>query len=165
MADEYTFDIVSEVELQGVADAVNTANKEISVRFDFRGSVSRMELNKDKGEVTLYSDDEGKLKSVVDIFQSRSAKRSIDLKSYDFQKVESALGGKVRQLVKIAQGLTTEKAKEIVADIKKLKLKVTPSIKGDQVRVASKSKDVLQQIMNVLKSNNYGVPLQFKNYR
>lgn len=165
MADEYSFDIVSKVDLQCVDDAVNTANKEMSVRFDFRGSISRLEFNKEKGEVTLYSDDEGKLKSVVDIFQSRSAKRGVNLKSYDYQKVESALGGKVRQLVKIAQGITSEKAKAIVADIKKMKVKATPSIQGEQVRVTSRSKDVLQDIMSTLKGNDYGVPLQFTNYR
>ena len=102
---------------------------------------------------------------MVQIFQSRSAKRGVDLKAYDFQKPETALGGKVRQIVKLNQGLTTEKAKLIAADIKLLKMKVTPSIKGDQVRVTSKSKDILQEIMDVLKGKDYGVPLQFTNYR
>ncbi|OVE75257.1 YajQ family cyclic di-GMP-binding protein [bacterium F11] len=165
MADEYSFDIVSEVNLQYIDDVVNTANKEISVRFDFRGSVSRLDIDKEKNEITLYSDDTGKLKSVVQIFQSRAAKRGVDLKAFDFQKEEASLGGKVRQIVKIQQGLNQEKAKEIVADIKKSKEKVTPSIKGDQIRVSSKSKDVLQNIIQLLKGKNYGIPLQFTNYR
>jgi len=165
VAEEFSFDIVCKVDLQAVDDTVNTANKEISVRFDFRGSVSHLEFNKDKAEVTLYSDDEGKLKSVVDVFQSRAAKRGINLKSFDYQAIESALGGKVRQVVKINQGISTEKAKAIVADIKSSKVKVIPSIQGDQVRVSSRSKDFLQEVINLVKGKDYGLPLQFTNYR
>ena len=165
MPDESSFDIVSKVDLQAVDDAINAANKEIQVRFDFRGSISRLELDKKTSQITLLSDDEGKLKSVVEILRSRIAKRSIDQKSLDFQKTEIALGGAARQMVKITQGISSEKAKAIVADIKSSKLKVTPSIQGDQVRVGSKSKDVLQQVIGLLKGKDYGLPLQFTNYR
>ena len=165
MASESSFDVVSKADLQKIQDAVNVSNKEISVRFDFRGSSSRLEFKKDVGEIILYSDDEQKLKSVVDILKSRSAKQSVDLKAYDYQKIEKALGGKIRQLVKVIQGISAEKAKMIVADIKKMKSKSTPSNQGDHVRVSSKSKDVLQDVMTELKSKDYGLPLQFTNYR
>lgn len=165
MADESSFDVVSKVEIQNVDDAINAVNKEISVRFDFRGSVSRVELDKTKAEVTIHSDDEGKLKSVTEILITRLVKRGVDPKSFDYQKVESALGGKVRQLVKIQQGIPSEKAKAMVADIKKAKIKVNASIQSDQVRVTSKSKDALQETMSLLRKGDYGLPLQFTNFR
>lgn len=165
MADDFSFDVVSKVEVQAVDDAVNAVNREIAVRFDFRGSVSRVELDKTKGEVTLHSDDEGKLKSVTDILITRLVKRGVDPKSLDYQKLETAMGGTVRQLVKIQQGIPSEKAKQMVADIKKTKIKVTPSIQSDQVRVTSKSKDALQETMTLLKKGDYGLPLQFTNFR
>ena len=165
MADEFSFDGVSKVDLQAVDDAINAANKEIEVRFDFRGSISKITLDKKTSELTIVSDDEGKLKSVVEILRSRIAKRGIDQKALDFQKLEVALGNTVRQKVKIQSGIVSEKAKAIVADIKAAKLKVTPSIQADQVRVTSKSKDALQQTMTLVKSKDYGIPLQFTNYR
>jgi hypothetical protein len=165
MADEFSFDVVSRVNLQSVDDAINAANKEISVRYDFRGSSSRMEFDRNKGEITLHSDDEMKLNSVKDILGSRLVKRGVDIKSLQYQKLETALGGKVRQLVKLNQGISQEKAKAIVADIKSSKVKATPSIKGDVVRVASKSKDTLQSIISMLEGKDYGIPLQFENYR
>jgi uncharacterized protein YajQ (UPF0234 family) len=165
MADEFSFDVVSKVDMQAVDDAVNACMKEIEVRFDFRGSVSRFELDKKEGVITIHSDDEGKLKSVVEILRNRFAKRGIDQKALDFQTVETALGQTVRQKVKIAQGIATEKGKAMVADIKAAKLKVTPSIQSEQVRVTSKSKDTLQQAMALLKSKNYEIPIQFTNFR
>jgi uncharacterized protein YajQ (UPF0234 family) len=165
MADEFSFDVVSEVDLQAVDDAVNAGNKEMSVRFDFRGSVSRLEFDKKKAEITLTSDNEGKLKSVVDILRSRIAKRSIDLKALDYGTLETALGGTVRQMVKIVQGISAEKSKIIVADIKSSKIRVTPSIQADKVRVSSKSKDALQEVMAMLRPKDYGIPLQFTNFR
>jgi len=165
VADEFSFDIVSKVDMQAVDDAINAANKEISVRFDFRGSISRFELDKKEGQVIVTSDDEGKLKSVIEILKSRFAKRGIDLKALDYQKLETALGGTVRQAVKITQGISSEKAKAIVADIKSSKVKVTPTIQSDQVRVTSKSKDSLQQVISLLKGKDYGLPVQFANYR
>ena len=165
MADEFSFDVVSKVDLQAMDDAVNAASREMEVRFDFRGSVSKIELDKKKAEITLISDDEGKMKSVVDILRGRLAKRGIDQKAIDLQKIETALGQAVRQVAKIQQGVASEKAKAIVADIKAAKLKVTPSIQSDQVRVTSKSKDTLQQAMALFKSKDYGIPLQFTNFR
>jgi uncharacterized protein YajQ (UPF0234 family) len=165
MADEFSFDVVSKVDMQAVDDAINACKKEIEVRFDFRGSVSSFELNKKDSLITILSDDEGKLKSVVEILRTRFAKRGIDQKALDFQDVEVALGQAVRQKVKIAQGIATEKGKKMVADIKAAKLKVTPSIQSEQVRVTSKSKDTLQQAMALLKSKDYEIPIQFTNFR
>src|SRR5262245_48705429 len=150
MADESSFDVVSKIDMQVMDDCINAANKELTVRFDFRGSISKFELDKKVGQITLTSDDEGKLKSVVEILRSRIAKRGIEQKALDFQKVETALGGNVRQVVKIQQGIPSEKAKLMVADIKAAKYKVTPSIQSDQVRVTSKSRDALQQAIALL---------------
>lgn len=124
-----------------------------------------MELDKKNNQITLTSDDEGKLKSVVEILRSRFAKRGIDQKALDFQKLETALGQTVRQVVKITQGIASEKAKMMVADIKSAKIKVTASIQGDQLRVTSKSKDTLQEAIALLKSKDYGIPIQFTNLR
>ncbi|MFN0117555.1 MAG: YajQ family cyclic di-GMP-binding protein [Elusimicrobiota bacterium] len=165
MADDFSFDVVSKVDMQTMDDAINAANKEIGVRFDFRGSISKFELDKKESKITITSDDEGKLKMVIEILHSRLAKRGIDLKALDFQKIETALGNNVRQVVKVAQGIPTDKAKLMVADIKSAKLKVTASIQSEQVRVTSKSKDALQEAMALLKSNDYKIPLQFSNYR
>lgn len=165
MADEFSFDVVSKVDLQEVENAINQANKEISTRFDFRGSVSRIEFDKKAPSITLFSDDEGKLKSVVDIVLNKFVKRSISLKALDYQALEPAEKGTVRQLVKIKQGIPSEKAKEIVRVIKDAKLKATPSIQGDQVRVTSRSKDELQTIISFLRGKDFGLDLQFMNYR
>lgn len=165
MPEEFSFDVVSKVELQEVENAANQANKEIFTRFDFKGSVSRIDFDKKAGTLTLFSDDEGKLKSVVDVLQNKFVKRGVSLKALDFQKIEPAEKGTVRQMVKIKQGIPTDKAKEIVKTIKDSKLKVTPSIQGDQLRVASKSKDELQATISLLRSRDFGIPLQFTNYR
>lgn len=165
MADEFSFDVVSKIDMQVMDDAINAANKELEVRFDFRGSISKFTLDKKASEITMVSDDEGKLKSVVEILRSRIAKKGIDQKVLDFQKLETALGATVRQKVKIQSGIVSEKAKKMVADIKAAKLKVNASIQSDQVRVTSKSKDALQQTMTLLQSNDYGIPVQFTNYR
>jgi len=165
MADEFSFDIVSKVDLQEIENAANQANKEMSTRFDFKGSVSRLEFDKKAPSITLYSDDEGKLKSVVDIIETKFVKRNVSLKSLDYQKIEPAEKATVRQLVKIKQGIPSEKAKEIVRLIKDAKLKVTPSIQGDQVRITSKSKDELQTTMAFIKPRDLGLDLQFTNFR
>ncbi len=165
MADEFSFDVVSKVDLQEVENAVNQVTKEITTRFDFRGSVSKIDFDKKAPSLTLYSDDEGKLKSVIDILQNKFIKRNVSLKALDYQKLESAEKGTVRQLVKIKQGIETEKAKEITRFIKDSKIKVTASIQAEQVRVASKVKDELQATMNLLRSHDFGLDLQFTNYR
>ena len=165
MADEFSFDVVSKVDLQEVENAMNQSNKEISTRFDFKGSVSRIDFDKKAPTLTLFSDDESKLKSVIDILQNKFIKRNVSLKALDYQKLEIAEKATVRQLVKIKQGIPSEKAKEIVRFIKDAKIKVTPSIQADQLRVVSKSKDELQTTMNALRGQDFGLDLQFTNYR
>src|SRR5882724_2334740 len=164
MADDFSFDVVSKLNLQEVENAVAQANKEIGTRFDFKGSVSRMDWDK-KEVVTLYSDDDQKLKSVIDILQSKLVKRGVSLQALDYQKIEPAEKGTVRQPVKMKQGIESEKAKAIARAVKDSKLKVQASIQGDQLRVTSKSKDELQATMNFLRGQDYGLPLQFTNYR
>jgi uncharacterized protein YajQ (UPF0234 family) len=164
MADDFSFDVVSKLNLQEVENAVAQANKEIQTRFDFKGSVSRMEWDK-KELLTLYSDDEQKLKSVIDILQSKLVKRGVSLQALDYQKIEAAEKATVRQPIKMKQGIESEKAKAIVKAIKDAKLKVQASIQGDQLRVSSKSKDELQATMNFLRGQDYGLPIQFTNYR
>ncbi len=165
MAQDFSFDVVSKVDLQEVLNAVQQASKEIGTRFDFRGSKSRVEWNEKELALTLTSDDESKLKSVVDILETRLVKRGIAVKSLDYGKVEPAAGATVRQVAKIQQGISTEKAKDIVKAIKDQKIKVQASIQADQVRVAGRSKDDLQSVMTLLRGRDFGVPLQFTNYR
>lgn len=164
MAKDNSFDIVSEVDLQEVDNAVNQTSKEISQRFDFRGSKSELELVK-ADQIKIISDDEYKLKSVIDILQSKMVRRGISLKFLDYGKIEPAAGGTVRQMVTVKRGITTEKAKEIVAFIKQLKLKVQAQIQDDQVRVSGKERDDLQKVIQAVKGQDFGVELQFKNFR
>jgi uncharacterized protein YajQ (UPF0234 family) len=165
MPQEFSFDVVSKVDLQEVQNAVQQASKEIATRFDFRGSKSKIEWNEKELTLTLTSDDEGKLRSVRDILETRLVKRGIAVKSLDYQKVEPAALGTVRQVAKIQQGIASEKAKEIVKTIKDRKLKVQAAIQGDQVRVTGRAKDDLQEVMALLRAGDFGVPLQFTNYR
>ncbi len=165
MATEFSFDVVSKVDLQEVVNAVQQASKEIATRFDFRGSASKIEWNEKELELTLTSDDAHKLKSVVDILETRLVKRGIAVKALDFGKIDDAAGGTVRQVVKIQQGIVSEKAKEIVKAIKDRKIKVQAAIQGDQVRVSGRNKDDLQSAQTLLRGGDFGVPLQFTNYR
>jgi len=165
MAQDFSFDVVSKVDANLVGECVQVAMKEIGNRFDFKGSISKIEFNPKDATLTLTSDDEFKLKNVVDILNTRLAKRGLPLKNFAPQKIESALGGAVRQVVKVQNGIPSEKAKEIAAEIKKSGIKVTPAIQGDQVRVSSRSKDELQRTMALLKGGDFGVDLQFANYR
>ena len=165
MAQEFSFDVVSEVDLQNADNAVNTANRELQTRFDFKGSVSRIDLDKKDNKITILSDNEGKLKSVIDILQNRLIKQGISLKALDFQKIEPAEGGTVRQVAKVAQGIPSDEAKDMVRALKDAKLKVNPSIQGEQLRVTGKSKDDLQAAMALLRGGDFGPPVQFKNFR
>jgi len=165
VAQEFSFDVVSKVDLQEVANAVQQASKEIATRFDFRGSASKIEWNEKELQLTLTSDDAHKLRSVVDILQTKLVKRSVAIKALDFGKVEPAAGGTVRQIVRVQQGIASEKAKEIVKTIKERKLKVQASIQSDQVRVSGRNKDDLQEAIALLKAADFGLPLQFTNYR
>ena len=164
MADP-SFDVVSKVDLAEAANAVDQAMREIKQRYDFRGSVSKIELNQNENKFTLTSDDEFKLKSVIDVLQGKLIKRGISLKSLVYGKVESASGGTVRQEVSLQQGIPQEKAKEIVKLIKDKKMKVQAQIQADQVRVSAKKKDDLQTVIATLKEEDFGLPLQFANYR
>lgn len=163
MPQDFSFDVVSKTEMQEVANAIQQAQKELAQRFDFKGSKSSIELTGE--EIVLISDDEGKLRSVKDILESKLVKRHVALKAIDYQKIEAAQMGTVRQRAKIVQGIETEKAKAIVKAIKDAKLKVQASIQSDQVRVVGRSKDDLQKAIALIKENDFGIPLQFTNYR
>ena len=163
MAQEFSFDVVSKTDMQEVANAVQQAQRELAQRFDFKGSKSSIEHTAE--ELVLVSDDEGKLVSLKDILETKLVKRGVALKALDYQKLEDASGGTVRQRAKIVQGIEVEKAKEIVKTIKDAKVKVQASIQSDQVRVVGRSKDDLQRAMAIVKENDYGIPLQFTNYR
>src|SRR5205085_2773956 len=163
MAQDFSFDIVSKTEMQEVTNAVQQAQKELAQRFDFKGSKSSIELSED--ELTLVSDNEGKLLQVKDVLETKLVKRHVALKALDYGKLEDASMGTVRQKAKIIQGIESDKAKAIVKTIKDAKVKVQASIQGDQVRITGRSKDDLQKAMSLIKENDYGVPLQFTNYR
>ena len=165
MPQDFSFDVVSKLDLQEVENAVNQANKEMSTRFDFKGSVSRVDWDKKEAQMTLFSDNDAKLKSVIDVLQGKLVKRSISLKSLDYKSIEPAERSTVRQVVKLTQGIASDKAKTIVQMVKEMKLKVQASIQGDQLRVVGRSKDDLQAVMNALRAQDFGLPLQFINYR
>ena len=163
MAKENSFDVSSKIEYAEVTNAINQTAKEVSQRFDFKGSKAAVELQ-DK-DLVLSAEDETKLRNMNDIFQSKLVKRNVPLKALNYETIEPAAGGTVRQTVKIQQGIPTEKAKEIVKFIKDSKLKVQASIQGDTVRVSGKDRDVLQQVIAKLKSKDFGIDMQFTNYR
>jgi uncharacterized protein YajQ (UPF0234 family) len=163
MAKDNSFDIVSQVDLAEVTNAINQAMKEIGQRFDFKGSQSQIEL--EGHDIVLVSDDEYKLKSVVDILESKLIKRNVPLKALSYGKIEPAAGGTVRQRVTLQQGIPTEKAREIVKFIKDTKAKVQAAINGDMVRVSGKDRDVLQEVIARLRAHDFGIDMQFTNYR
>jgi uncharacterized protein YajQ (UPF0234 family) len=166
MADSFSFDIVSEVDLQEIDNAVNQAMKEIGQRYDFKGSISTIELKRAEKELHIASDNDSRLKAVVDILQGRLVKRGIPLKAMDYQKAEQAFGGTVRQVVKIISGLPPEASKDIVRRIKDTKLRVQVAIQEGKVRVSGKAKDDLQAVMQMLRAaTDIKVALQFVNYR
>ena len=166
MAKDCSFDVVSEFDKQELVNAVDQAMREINSRFDLKGSNSNIALEADK-TITITTNDEMKLRNIIDILQSKMVKRNLSIKILDPQTVENALGGNVRQVFKLKKGLTQELAKKIVADIKNSKIKVQPAIQGDAVRVSGKDKDDLQAVIKMLRENDdkYDVPLQFQNYR
>jgi len=164
MASTSSFDIVSKIDLQEVKNAVETAGKELRQRFDLKGSKSEIRFEDEK-ELVVSSADEFKLKAVIDILQSKIMKRGISLKSLVYEKIEKALGGSVRQKITLQQGISTEKAKDINKAIKASKLRVQTQIQGEQLRVSAKSKDALQDVMQLLRAKDFGVDLQFVNYR
>ncbi len=163
MAKENSFDIVSKTDYAEIDNALNQTIKEVSQRFDFKGSKATVELA-DK-DLIMSAEDETRLRNMNDILQSKFVKRGISLKALDYQKIEPAAGGTVRQTVKIQQGIPIEKAKEIVKFIKDAKYKVQASIQGETVRVSGKDRDTLQEVMGALKGNDFGIDMQFDNYR
>jgi uncharacterized protein YajQ (UPF0234 family) len=156
---------VSKVDLQEVLNAVQQAMKEISQRFDFKNSKSDIELNKEKHEISLVSDDEMKLKSVIDILQTKLVKRGISLKALSYGKIEPAAASTVKQVLTLQQGIPVEKSKEIVKIIKETKMKVQAEIQKDQVRVKAKKIDDLQAVMSIIKGKDLDIHLEFINFR
>jgi uncharacterized protein YajQ (UPF0234 family) len=163
MAKDCSFDIVSQVDMQEVDNAVNQTTREISQRYDFKNSISKVEIEGDG--LKILADDDYKLRSVIDILKTKLINRKVPVKNLVFGKQEEASGGTIRQTVKIQQGIETEKAKQIVKDIKGMNLKVQAQILENQIRVTGKNKDDLQAVIQFLKGKDYEVDLQFTNYR
>ncbi len=162
MAD-FSFDVVSRIDAQELDNALNQTRKEIEGRFDFKNSKTSIE-HADK-QITIVSDDELKLKNVVDVLQSRANKRGLSLKIFDYGKVEPAAGNTVRQVITLKSGIAKDKSKPLVEAIKSAKLKVTSQYQDEQLRVSSKSKDDLQKVQTLLRGLDLDIPLQFVNYR
>lgn len=166
MAKEASFDVVSEFEQQELNNAIDQAKREISSRFDLKDSGSKIELEAGKS-IIITSSSEMSLKNILDILQSKMTKRNLSIKILDPQKIESSLGGNVKQEFILRKGISQELAKKVVNDIKASKIKVQAAIQGDQVRVTGKNKDDLQEVIKMLKEKHeeYSAPLQFTNYR
>jgi len=163
MAQQNSFDIVSQVDRAEVMNAVNQSMKEVHQRFDFKGSRANVAL--EEKELVLSAEDETKLRNMNDIFQQKLVRRGVPLKALSYGNVEAAAGGTVRQRVQNQQGIPQEKAKEIVKSIKDSKAKVQASIQGDTVRVTGRDRDTLQQVIAGLKAKDFGINMQFTNYR
>ena len=164
MPADQSFDIVSKVELQEVKNAIEQASKEVHARFDLKDSKSKIELE-GTDAIQLASASEYTLKSVIEILSQKLVKRGVSLKNLEYEKIEPAANSSVRQKIKLVQGIPSEKAKIIVAAIKDSKKKAQASIQGDTVRVVSKDRDVLQEVMALLRGKDIGVELQFTNFR
>jgi cyclic-di-GMP-binding protein len=165
MPSQFSFDIISEVPLQELDNAVNQAAKELSTRFDFKGSKSSIELNKSENKIKIIADDDLKLRNLHDILRGRLAARKISAKALQFGDPEKAFEGTLRQEVTIVQGIPQDKAKLIVKAIKDSGFKAQAAIQDEQIRVTSKSKDDLQGVMQHLRANPPDIPLQFTNFR
>lgn len=163
MSSESSFDIVSKLDMQELNNAINQAEKEIDTRFDFKNSKSSIKLEKE--ELVVVSDDEFKLQNVLDILYSKMAKRGISLKNLEYGKIEGASQSTVRQKIKLKQGIDQDNAKKINILIRDSKLKVKSQIQGDQIRVTGKSKDDLQQVIQILRKADLPLELQFMNFR
>ena len=165
MASSYSFDVTSTIEMPEVDNAVQQAKKEIAQRFDFKGSTASIELDQKANTLTLTAEDNFKLESVWDVLQTRLIKRNVAVKNLKRGDVEGASGNTVKQIITLQQGIPIEAAKDIVKHLKDLKLKAQAAIQGEQVRVTSASKDTLQDAMQALRAKDFGVALQFGNYR
>jgi uncharacterized protein YajQ (UPF0234 family) len=159
-----SFDVVSQVDPQEVRNAVDQASRELNTRFDFKGTDSSIDLGTD--EMTLRSATEDRLKAVRQVLEEKLVKRNVSLKALDYGKVEEASGGSARQVVKIVAGISSEKARELNKHIKELGLKgIQSQTQGDQLRVTGKKRDDLQGVIAALKGHDFGIPLQFENFR
>jgi uncharacterized protein YajQ (UPF0234 family) len=162
---ENTFDIVSKIELPEVLNAVQQTSKEVQTRYDLKDSKSSVELKEKENKILLASSDEYKLKSIIEILGQKLVKRNVPLKGLQYGAVIPSSQGSVRQEITLQQGISTEKAKEIVKTIKDSKVKVQASIQGDVVRVSGKDRDTLQQVIALLRGKDFGIDMQFTNYR
>ena len=165
MAKDHSFDVVSKVNLQELKNAVQMAQKEIQTRFDFKGSRASITLEEEPFALKLTADHVVQLKSVADVVQGKLVKRGVSLKSFDWKQPEELPAGGAKQQALLQQGLSGEKAKEVVKAIKGLGLKVEPRIEGESIRVAAKQIDDLQTVIQALQQKDFGVPLQAENYR
>ena len=165
MADLSSFDVASRVDMQEVKNALDQTMKEVRQRFDFKGSKTDLTLKEKEKELVVVSDDEYKLNAVLEILKAKCVKRGVSLRALTYGSIEEALGGTVRQVITIQSGLADDKAKAIVKEIRDAKRKAQAQIQGDQVRVQSKSKDELQAVIALLKQKDFGIDLQFLNYR
>lgn len=164
MASDSSFDVVSKVDLQEVKNALDQASKEIHTRFDLKDSKSRIELE-GTDTIQLASQSEYSLQAITEILRQKLVKRGVSLKNLEYQTVEPAANSSVRQKIKLVQGIPSEKARQVAALVKESKLKAQASIQGDAVRVVSKDRDTLQQIIAKLRAADFGIDLQFTNYR
>jgi uncharacterized protein YajQ (UPF0234 family) len=160
-----TFDIASEVNQMEIRNAVDQCNKEVTNRFDFKGSDARVEINEKEKTLTVFGDDDFKLAQVRDVLTGRLAKRAIDVRCLELEKVETIGGGKVKQIVKVREGVDQELGKKIIRLIKDSKMKVQGSIQGDVVRITGAKKDLLQDAIALVRKSITDFPLQFKNFR
>jgi len=162
---KFSFDIVSEVDLQEVDNAINQAKKELSNRYDFKGSKSSLDYNRDEKKITLITTDDYKLRSLKDIVLTKTVKRGVPTKALKFNKPEKVFGGNLKQIAEITTGIPKDKAKELVQIIKGLDLKIQSQIEGEKVRVFSPKKDDLQVVIQHLKGLDFPIALNFNNYR
>jgi uncharacterized protein YajQ (UPF0234 family) len=163
LASESSFDVVSRVDGQELDNALNQTRKEIENRFDFKHSKTSIES--DGKKITLISDDELKMRNVVDVLQTKAVRRGIDVKAFEFGSVEPAAGSTVRQVITLRSGISKDQSRALLAHIKELRLKVTAQFQDEQIRVSGKNKDDLQKVITSLRSMEFELPLQFVNYR
>jgi cyclic-di-GMP-binding protein len=160
-----SFDVVSKIEMPEVVNAIQQSLKEINQRFDLKNSHSNIELNEKDNKITLSSKDEFKLKAVIEILEGKLVRRKVPLKGLSYGEATPAAGATVRREITLQQGISTEKAREIVKKIKDSKLKAQASIQGDFVRVSSRDRDILQNVIKLLRDTDFGIDMQFTNYR
>jgi len=158
-----SFDVVSQIDMQEVENAINQARKEIGTRYDFRGSKSRIDWDKEK--INIVADDDFKMRQLVDMLKEKAVRRGIDARALDVGKAEEGLGGLMKCEIKLKQGVPTETARQIVKAIKDSKTKVQAQIQEDQVRVSGKKRDDLQEAIAALRGKEFGMPLQYNNFR